>query len=330
MSDELPQSTEQTPIAEPVSGTEAPAESSGDKITETMSKVYDRHNAPRSEKGQFAKTEPTEPVEQPQAKQPKKSEGPISWTAAMRERLAQAPKDVQDYITQREAEAQKRLSELGNEAKSAKSLTGIIERYASRLPENYRQIPTDKQIELLYQANEILLHNPEAAIQYLARSHNVDLGKLGTDPQAAQRQEAQQAHMARQAYEFLEAERAKTLTKMLETFVADKGDHWKDIESAVAYHVTAIKATDHDLTPREIIKEAYDRALKDNPQVAAKLPAAREKAAKEREAQTRKAAEAKRLASLNVGSKSTGKSASARKDIYADLEDIYDRIQSRG
>ncbi len=324
MSDELPQSTEQAPIAETGSEPAAsPQPSSEDQIRAEMGAVYDAKR-PETDDLESGDEKPSEPS--PQIKQPEAIKPPASFNAKAREHWNSLPREMQEYIFQRETEAQRKISELGNVSASIRPHLQHVERIASE-----SGLTTGDTIQRFVAADQFIKSNPEGAIRYLAQAHNVDLGKFGGDPrQHQQQQQAREIQMAQQAYDYLQTQHAQSLTQTIEKFAADKAEHWKDIEPSIAYHATAIRVSEPDLTPREVLKEAYERALKDNPQIAANLPSAREKAAKEKEAQTRRAQEAKRVASMNVGSRSTGKTASVRKDLYSEMADIYDRVNAGG
>jgi hypothetical protein len=332
---------EQTSSPEPV----AAEASEADNMATEMSAVFDKITAEDSSgrvpnEGQIASLNDHSvretPANESEAKSAEQSvsevKPPQSLNAKAREHWGSLPKEMQEYVSQRETDAQRRISELGHEAKAARTINSIIDNYSARLPEHDRQIPREKHIELLYAANEALLANPARAIQWLAQAHNVDLAQLATpvDPISQARQQeraAMQAELQRY-HQQQQAALAQQMTGYLEKFAAEK-PYWSQIENEILYHVTALRGTDPDMDYRDVLKAAVDRALKDNP------GADKTNAQKQKAEARKKADEAKRLASLNVRSvvgkiTYTPKGSLAGEAMSQVMSGIYDDIQARG
>src|SRR5689334_23080830 len=138
--------------AEPTTETPA-AESSkaeADSITADMQKTYERL---QSDDGRADKVEGSQKTDTPVSK------APASWNARMAGHWSTLSKEVQDYIGQRETEAQTNMTRLGSEAKSARELSAVLDQfkdYSARLPNHIRQLSTAEQIAQLYRAAEFL------------------------------------------------------------------------------------------------------------------------------------------------------------------------------
>jgi len=266
-----------------------------------------------STEGQTQTAAPSEPAQPAIAT-------PQSLPAELRDEWAKAPPKVAEWVAKREAEAHRRITELGETAKAHAPIRQVIERFAPTLQKNGLQ-PADAFARMLA-VNELLETDARSAIAQIAEAYGVDLSAVAGKPEgeaaenvevrslkaelsALKRQIAETANRVT-SREQQEAEVQRgNLAKLVEDFSADKSDHWADIESDVLEQITAIRSREPDLEPAQVLKKAYERAVKINDQVANKLSEAKRKAEAEKaEAEKkRKAEEAKRLASLNVKSK---------------------------
>ena len=180
--------------------------------------------------------------------------------------------------------------------------------------------------------DQALRRDPANVIARLAQAHNVDLGQFG-GPQVNENQIRQQLHQQIQA-EYQQAiaqqqqqqyaAREQWLMGELQRFADSKKEYWNDkIESEVARQISALKSTDGarvEQDPLWAIKEAHDRAL-------TQLGIESKEKLAERQ---RKAREAKRLGSLNAKSSSAGSAPRQSLDIYAEMANIYDRVNGGG
>lgn len=341
---------------------------------DTMAAVFDKHNpterVERGDNGKFvSKTkspsesfaegavtaepaneinqEPTEAKPEPaEAITPKPViEPPKAWSSEKKAVWSSLSPDAQEYIAQREGEAQRRLSELGEKATAADKFEALIDRHRQLIGQYNKP---EQEIENLFQTKAALLRDPNGSIKWLADQLGVDLSQFAQAQNGEQPAENGQLRSLQQELIQLKRQlgethnrltareqqemqaREQSLASLVNDFSKDK-DYWADIEAEVYNQIVAIKATKPDQDPKAVLEEAEKRAIKLNDEVSNKLTKAkREKEASEKAAEEkRKAEEAKRLASLNTKS-SSGASPRAAKNIDAELEEIYDKMAARG
>lgn len=329
-----------------------------DRITQTMSEHYDKINPPR-ENGRFvAKDKPAEiqaegaapgdaakevtdqnptttAVEPPKAA----IDAPLSWSAEKKALWPSLSPDAQSYIAQREGEAHKRISELGQQVKAFEPFQRVYEPLRQAAA---RSGATPEQgLERLLAANDFLDRDPAAAIKWLAEAYGVDLS--GSQPAQEPGQEngevrslkAEIAQLKRfvgetankvTARERSEAEQTRTaLDKLVEDFSQGKTD-LADIEGDFVAHISAIRQAEPGLAHDKVLEKAYEAARWANPSTRTKMLAEQEKqrAEKADAEQKKKAAEAKRLGSLNV--KGSAASPAKKGNWEQTLREVGERI----
>jgi hypothetical protein len=353
-----------TGAAAAVPETPAIAEEGLSGIEATMAEVYEKHNPPRETNGQFkgaaaetvqaegAETsEPAEPAsdQEPivEAKEPEKPaiQRPQAWSSDVDELWAQLPPKAQEIIAKREGEAHRRITELGEVAKSVEPIKAYLEplqRASARMG-----LPPGEGLKLLLAADDYLANKPVEAIQWIAQQAGVDLSRFAQPAQEQQSESAQVtalnqkiAHLERmlndtssriqQREQFELQTQHKSLESLVEDFSKGK-EYWSDIESEVVAQIRAIKSANPDMDPKAVLEKAHDNALKLNDEVRNRLTEAKrkEEEAKKAAETKRRAEEAKRLASLNVRSV-TGKTPnSPRKSLEEEMAEVYDRVAAR-
>lgn len=311
-------------------------------------KIWDKHNPPR-DAGKFAAKEeakaadvPAEAKEitdQPKAETPepvKVIEPPLSWSADMKAKWATLPPDVQAYALQRESEAHKRISELGQTAKTFEPVRGVIEKHEA----TFRKYGVDPAtgIDQLISHFALSETNPRAFIENFARSKGIDLSNSQPTDQsdyvrslerrvAQAEQLAREAHSNTTAWQKSEQDKAMaSLASTVEAFSKDKPDY-AELESDIFAQVQAINAVEPDLTPEKKLQKAYDAARWANPTIRERLLADQRKAdeAKRTEEAKKKADEAKKSASLNVRS-GQGASPAKKGNWEATLREVGERL----
>src|SRR3990172_1507667 len=186
-----------TESATPAPVTIVPAEKP--TVEATLGEIYDKIHKPRTEGGKFAaKESKNETVEQPNktaapdtetAQEPDKAavkpekpviDMPKSWSADRTSIWQSLSPEAQEIVAQREGEAQKRLSELGETAKAAEPLRQIVDRYKSSIGNR----SPEQALEALFQAEERLRSSPDEAILWLAQAYNAQgvLSQLAPRP----------------------------------------------------------------------------------------------------------------------------------------------------
>jgi hypothetical protein len=336
MSDELNGAAPAAPEGNTASAVSTPEvqTNTAPSMEDTMSAAFDKLNPPRSETGKYQTTKPEAPEAAAEA-EPSSNEGqtqtaapsepaqpaiapPQSLPAELRDEWAKAPPKLAEWATKREAEAHRRITELGETAKAHAPIRAVIERFAPTLQKTGLQ-PADAFARMLA-VNDLLEQDARAAIGQIAEAYGVDLSAVAGRPEGeAENGEIRAlkstiANLQRQVAdttnrvttrEQREAEAQQvSLAKLVEDFSQDKVDHWADIEGDVLEQIQAVGDREPNLTPEQILKKAYDRAIKINDTVANKLSEAKRKAdADKAEAEKkRKADEARRQASLNAKS----------------------------
>ena len=145
--DSVPDSIDATPVEAAPEGVTAEAapdapQSAEESIDAALEAIYDKNNPPRSEDGKYKATKAEEAAaegeqeitDQPQTEddgQPQKvaTEPPQSWSAAQREMWAKIPPEARDYIAQRETEATKTISRMGQELSRFRPLNELLSRH---------------------------------------------------------------------------------------------------------------------------------------------------------------------------------------------------------
>jgi hypothetical protein len=326
-----------------------------------MSEHYDKINPPRESGRYAAKDKPAEipaevAVEKPadtateikdqnpaevKVEPPKAAiDAPLSWSAEMKAKWGSVPPDVQPFVAQREAEAHKRISELGQQVKAFEPYRQIEEHFSDVLRKNNLRGPD--AIARSMAVARMFDENPENAIHELAKAYGVNLSvgqQPGTEPSAESAAyralEAKNTALERRlsqidskltAKERSEQEQTRAaLDKLVEDFSKDKTD-LADIENDFVANIQAIRGAEPGLSHDKVLEKAYEAARWANPSTRAKLLADQEKqrADKADAEQKKRAAEAKKVGSLNV--KSTSASPAKKGNWEATLREVGERI----
>jgi hypothetical protein len=302
--------------------------------TAEMSQTFDRLNPPDelakvSHESELTKysddynvsDEPAEPTEAPQ--QPIDGvRAPASLSPTMQAQWGATPREMQEWIAQREAQAQQKITEQGERLSELQrgALASMPHReHVERIAQEHGLTPDDT-IQRFIAADHFLKTNPVAAIQYLAQAHGVDLGTGNPSQEVEQlrQQYSQQVEQMRneQAQWHQQREQQEQHLTTAITRFADGKPYWLQ-------QIAAMKAVDPgqvQADPMGALREAEKQALKLTG-VDERLP--------ERQAEARKKADdAKRLASLNVRSSST-----SPRPIFQSMEDemrdTFERIHGR-
>lgn len=338
-----------------------------DRITQTMSEHYDKINPPR-ENGKFVAKDKPEVSAEVAAEKPADTateikdqnpaevkteppkvaaiDPPLSWSAEMKAKWGTLPPEVQAYAAQREGEAHKRISELGQQVKAFEPYRALEEHFSDVLQKNGLRGPD--AAARMFAVERMLAQNPESAIRQIAEAYGVNLSVGQSAPgepdnSAAYRAlEAKNAALERRlsqidskvtARERSEQEQTRAaLDKLVADFSKDKTD-LADIEGDFVAHISAIRQSEPSLSHEKVLEKAYEAARWANPNTRTKLLAEQdkqraEKAEADKKAaeaeQKKKAAEAKKVGSLNV--KSTSASPAKKGNWEATLREVGERI----
>jgi hypothetical protein len=320
-----------------------------ERIASTMSEAYDKINPPR-ENGKFAaKDKPAEAVADvaaPAAEIKDQNpadvkveppavaaiDAPLSWSAEMKAKFASLPPDAQTYIAQREGEAHKRISELGQQVKAVEPIRNVVEHYADTFKRNNLD-PADGIARML-NVEAMLERDAAGTIREIAKAYGVDLSggqqaalEPGSESERYRALEAKYSALERRlgetaskitARERSEAEQEQaTLNKTISDFAKDKPHFEK-----VRVHMSALMQSG----AAQDLSDAYDMAVYAVPDIRKGLLDEQRKAEDEKrdKERTEKAKDAKRVGSLNV--KSTSASP-AKKGSWEDtLRETGERL----
>lgn len=331
------------------------------ELDNDLRQAFRKATTPRTEDGKFAPKspreeapakamdEPAKPAEaakpaaepekpNPEAAKPAKVAPPQSWKAEAKAKWDSLPPEVQSYVAEREAEAHKQISTLGERAKAADRLQELFAPHIERVP---RDTTPAQYVEYLLAADAELTKSPADFIKRVADHYKVDLNQFVTDPKAlSDPQSAQweakfnalqaknealerrlgevgQAVIGREQAE--RAAREQQYQKTVDEFAASKSD-WKEvapyIEALIEQHIR----NNPTASPQDILKSAYEAAQWANPTTRKALQeaAAKDAEAKRLEEAKQAAARAKRAGSINVkGSPSPISQASLDDDLRA-------------
>jgi hypothetical protein len=193
-------------------------------------------------------------------------------------------------------------------------------------------------------ADEALRTNPQQAIREIARMYGIDLGSVQAGAQqgyqapldpnlaALQQRLEQTERFLNSRLQAEQQEKQTHILSLIERFKSDPAnEHYEAVEADMLPMVSHLKATRPELSPDQVLKEAYDRAVHANPETRAKVFAAQQtaqEAARKAEAE-KKASEARRVAQTNVATRGTvGASPSTPKSMEETIRQAADRIYS--
>lgn len=363
---EAPASVSETPVPASVPETPAVAESPAAvrekqdaALTETMMKVWEKNNPPRSEDGKFASRNPEAPA-QAEATGTENTEGqtpeapavetakpsidpPASWSREVRDQWATLPPAVQEYIAKREGEAHSQITRLGETARKAEPLLSVIEQNRELFAR--RNVQPDQGVQALLNAQRKLDENPVAAIGWLAQQYGVDLSMFA-NPDGSQSANSPLVASLQAELQSIRRELAETKGTVQSRIEAETQAKYSQIESLAAQFFRENELTDADepqlaeiarieremspdKSPEQILKDALEIYRLRNPEHRAKLleKELAEQRAKEAKEAEKKAAEAKKLSSMNVRSSPAGKANAKSWD--EDLAAAYWAAQKR-
>lgn len=205
---------------------------------------------------------------------------PISWKAEKRELFGQLPRDVKQYIVDRERESQSLLTQKSQEFAQAirghEELLNVIEPEMEKFAK--ARISPAQGIHYLLKGQEFLENNPQEAIKRLAEMHGVDLqtlalnGPTEIDPQLqAVRKELDELR----GYYTTQQEQAynqymSSLNQQVESFRQAKDaqgnqlyPHASDpqFEDAMSYEVRKLRQINPQMNASELLTRAYENTL---------------------------------------------------------------------
>jgi len=295
---------------------EVPTYEEGDTravIAEELGKIS------RDEKGRFAKKEeaesakeevPTVEAKEPAKEEPAKAEPPkrnpfSAWKKEAQEKLAALPEDVQQHIIEREGQFHKGLTQYKEEANFGRNIRKALAPYDNYL----RQVgatPEQAFTHLISAEKALRTGSPAEKAQMfhkLARDYGVDLGQIAQMPydhnayQMQQQLDAIQQQISQSQASQQSAEEVQ-LAGQIQSF-AQSHTHFDDVRGQMADLLDSGFAIDLD--------DAYEKAVRLNDDVFARINAERNDEAKRQEAlKADQAAKAAKAAAVSVKGAPTG------------------------
>ena len=336
MSEEF-QSAEAAPVDTVPAPSEPSPDAPADNIGNSMEAVYDAAEARNGEYRKPPEYKPDAPPSESDKGAPdgleeyekleKKAAMPQSWGKHIMEHWDGLPDTVKDEIARREQDVARFVSQHSTNLRSAQQsqqqLEAVNQRFAETLPRvNGQPMPTHEVYARMIAANDALERNPREALAYLAQSYGIDLAELRppSDPVETARQQERQALQTQlqQVEQQRYAATRRVITDHVERFAAERAAHWPQIENDVLYHIGALRALHPEMDSRDVLEQAYAKAVASRPDLDPNKKAEAKK----------RADEARRIQSMNV--KSIGNAARrAGTNWQDDLGRIYDQIAGR-
>ena len=367
--------------AQPASDTSAggqTASASSENLDDALSRVYDEMQKPASEPAADiaeAKDAPAESTEAAAETPPDAAtttpevRPPHAWAAEYKGSFGQIPQKLQQYIAQRETEAQRQITKHGMAVREYEPLRQTFDEYR-------QSVPRGKEAEVtrnLLQAQAYIDRDPVAGIAELARVYGINPNqlaqRLGLQAQQQQTRDpsqdavddlfrdsrldkevmpvvqtlkAQNEALQRELYEIKNglqrrestelSQRQRAVEGTINEFARDKSD-WNEVAEEVVAEVAVLKQRNPGADPKSLLEQAYDRARWKIPEIRDRIQTDQRKAeeAKALKTAAEDAAKAKKLASMNVRS---GASASTgtfdgKWDDADKLSALFDRVTSR-
>jgi hypothetical protein len=314
--------------AEAAPAAETPEPSLDDTIRDAWAKTR-VNGADRGEDGKFVGKE-AEATPEPAAPDTPAIEPPNSWTAEAKTNWAKLPRETQDYILQRESEAQKALTTNGQRIKNFEPLERAVAQHQAYL--DRRGIKPEQAFDFLLRAQMHFDQDPLGAATAILRSYGVDLPAMLSGQQAQapdinsqmlQRRLDniegaihQQQQQAAQQLQRLEQEQMADAEAQLTEFRKDK-PHFEDVRGIMGLLMREGKA--------DTLDRAYDMATNAIPEIRQRIQADQRKAeeAKRAEETAKKAADAQKAARLNV------RSSTAAQPNPESIDDTLQKIARR-
>ncbi len=314
-------------------------------IREAMSEIADDDALTPVEEPSEDVVEHTESKE-PAAESPAEIiAAPISWPAAEKERFKTLPPEVQKFISKREADREKYVSTKANEAANiGRQYQDIDQAFAPFERKMQLNGTTRSQVvSQLLAAQSYLDENPKEALKWMAQSYGITPEEIFSeepqqrvDPTIAHLQQkiAQlEGHLSsRQQQEQTSAYSA--VENQIQQFASETDasgnylrPHFNEVYNDMEAIVRQVKASQPQLPIKEVLQQAYDRAVWANPTSReAMLAREKQKATANHISEAKRKAEKARI----MGSSVTGApSSSASPAISGNLREMLESAMGR-
>ena len=234
---------------------------------------------------------------------------PASWSAEMHSHWTTLPPQIQTYVSQREQDASRKISEQGNELGRARPVVDLFDRYQQNFDRH--GVSLEDGMASLMQAQEMLDQNPLQGIAAIAETYGIDLPSVFGPAAQQLSPEVQQLVAENRQYQatinnLQRDQRAQQIAEDRAIFneaLEDLGhwsmdkEHFAAVENTMAGLLSSGEADDLD--------EAYDMACHAVPEIRNELlEAERVRAAEDRRmADAQATRDARRMAQTNIGNR---------------------------
>lgn len=249
---------------------------------------------------------------------------PLSWSQDAKEEFAKLPRAIQAKIAERESERENFVRSKGEEAAQIKGRYQALEQAMEPYRQQLALSGADEAtvIRQLFAAQQYLQQKPAEAIQWLAKSYGVELGKLAggdrtksedwQDPlETRLRREFEEKLAARdqQTQQTAAAQAYQAALSEVQAFMTEVGEDGKPLRphvEAVSDDMQAIarsiRAQKPGTSVRDVMAEAYERAVWANPKTRELLQAEQLSAEQQKRVaeEAKRAADAKKAAKVNL------------------------------
>lgn len=282
-----------------------------DAPTETAAQKADRI---RDESGRFAKAgEPVAtdaPVEaaatDPAPVDPvvEAKQAPGSWPKEVREKFAELPADVQDYVTRRESEVNRTINQYSQKAKAGEAFLSVLNPYMGILQADGADPvgAVDGLMKTYTTLRNASPHDKAMAVAQLVQRFGVDLSLLSEDGQQAGNYAQQDSQLYNKVAQLEQELANRRIAEQnaeqshVSSLIADfqqKAPHFETVKAHMGALLQAGLAKD--------MQDAYDQAVMAHPEIRATL--LQEQESKRREDAARAAAAAKKASAVNVAAR---------------------------
>lgn len=196
---------------------------------------------------------------------------PVSWAADAKAVWASLPPAVQQAVLKRETEVSNGFRQKSEDVRRYETALAPVAQEAQR-----RGLTAEQGIQRLMDGQRFLETQPAQAILWLAQQNGIDLAELASNPPAAP-QQVRPDPMFAQVHQTVQSLQSRldeiTMgqnTSLVESFAASN-PHYAEVEDYLPDLIKEVQTVRPNLSPRETLQAAYDRAIWLNPDVRAKV-----------------------------------------------------------
>lgn len=242
---------------------------------------------------------------------------PLSWHRDSKSDFEKLPRPLQELIVKREKEREgyltKRTQEIAGLEKHFKGIDEALTPYKQKL--NLAGLTEGQAVKQLLAAQDMLDRDPVNGLKWLAQNYGVNLNHIlqnqqPIDPRfqaVSQELESLKQTLNNQTMQ-QEQVVISSLEKEIEHFANEtdsngqsKRPHFNDIMNDMVLFAAQLRSSQPHLSAREILNEAYDKAVYANPRVRERVIEREFKLKEEKRAQeAKKKAEAARKANISL------------------------------